>query len=63
MADTLSAFLNTVVAATPEIAALLTELGFGAVEDLGPAQLAARFFNRPDIPPGTPGGHVLRALR
>lgn len=45
----------------PEIAALLSELGFTEVEDLGPAQLAARYFGRPDVPPDTPGGHVLRA--
>ncbi|WIM97065.1 SAM-dependent methyltransferase [Actinoplanes oblitus] len=46
-----------------EIAADLDKLGFGEIEDLGPAQLAARFFNRPDIPPETPGGHVLHARR
>jgi methyltransferase (TIGR00027 family) len=44
-----------------EIAARLTGLGFGEIEDLGPARLAATFFDRPDVPPGTPGGHVLRA--
>jgi len=47
----------------PEIAGLLTELGFREIEDLGPAQLAARFFDRHDLPPDTPGGHVLRAVR
>jgi methyltransferase (TIGR00027 family) len=46
-----------------EIAAELTGLGFGEIEDLGPSGLAARFFGRHDVPPGTPGGHVLRALR
>lgn len=25
--------------------------------------LAARFFGRPDVPPETPGGHVLHAVR
>ena len=40
----------------------LRELGFTEIEDLGPAQLAARFFNRPDVPPDTPGGHLLRAV-
>jgi methyltransferase (TIGR00027 family) len=46
-----------------EIAAELTGLGFTSIEDLGPAQLAERFFRRPGLPPDTPGGHVLRALR
>ncbi|MBU2668586.1 SAM-dependent methyltransferase [Actinoplanes bogorensis] len=46
-----------------EIATRLTGLGFGDLEDLGPAQLAARFFGRDDIPADTPGGHVLRARR
>ncbi|GLW33389.1 class I SAM-dependent methyltransferase [Actinoplanes regularis] len=46
-----------------EIAADLAERGFGEVEDLGPAGLAARFFNRPDVAPETPGGHVLHARR
>ncbi|MFC7273560.1 class I SAM-dependent methyltransferase [Paractinoplanes rhizophilus] len=46
-----------------EIAARLRELGFREIEDLGPAQLAARFFDRHDVPPGTPGGHLLRAVR
>ena len=44
-----------------EIAAQLAGLGFTEIEDLGPAQLAAAYFGRPDVPPGTPGGHVLRA--
>ncbi|WP_433300539.1 class I SAM-dependent methyltransferase [Actinoplanes sp. CA-030573] len=46
-----------------EIAGLLVERGFGEIEDLGPAQLAARFFDRHDVPPHTPGGHILRAVR
>jgi methyltransferase (TIGR00027 family) len=46
-----------------EIAAMLTGLGFTEIEDLGPAGLAAHFFGRHDVPPDTPGGHVLRALR
>ncbi len=46
-----------------EIARRLGALGFGTIEDLGPSELAAKFFDRPDVPPGTPGGHVLRALR
>jgi hypothetical protein len=46
-----------------EMDAELTALGFGEIEDLGPSGLAARFFGRHDVPPGTPGGHVLRALR
>ncbi|BCJ44229.1 S-adenosyl-L-methionine-dependent methyltransferase [Actinoplanes ianthinogenes] len=46
-----------------EIAADLEKLGFGEIEDLGPSQLAARYFDRPDVPPETPGGHVLHARR
>jgi len=46
-----------------EIGAELRSLGFVDVEDLGPAQLAARFFDRPDLPPDTPGGHVVKARR
>lgn len=46
-----------------EIAGQLTGLGFGEIEDLGPAGLAARFFDRHDVPADTPGGHVLRAVR
>jgi methyltransferase (TIGR00027 family) len=45
-----------------EIAAQLTGLGFGEIQDLGPAQLAATFFDRHDVPADTPGGHVLRAV-
>jgi len=45
-----------------EIASYLAGLGFGEIEDLGPAQLAARFFNRHDVPPDTPGGHLMRAV-
>ncbi|MGX6602907.1 class I SAM-dependent methyltransferase [Micromonosporaceae bacterium Da 78-11] len=44
-----------------EIAADLRAKGFTEIEDLGPAGLAARFFDRPDVPPETPGGHVLHA--
>jgi methyltransferase (TIGR00027 family) len=46
-----------------EIAELLGSHGFADVEDLGPSGLAARFFDRPDVPPETPGGHVLHARR
>jgi hypothetical protein len=39
----------------------LTDLGFGEVEDLGPRQIAARYF--PDRVAAMPerGGHVVRA--
>jgi methyltransferase (TIGR00027 family) len=47
----------------PQIAAQLTGLGFTDLEDLGPAELAARFFGRPDVPPGTAGGHFIAARR
>lgn len=46
-----------------EVAAELTGMGFTTIEDLGPARLAARFFGRHDVPPDTPGGHLLRAVR
>jgi methyltransferase (TIGR00027 family) len=46
-----------------EIAAELTGRGFRKITDLGPAGLAARFFGRTDVPPETPGGHVLHAVR
>ncbi|MEV4345437.1 SAM-dependent methyltransferase [Actinoplanes sp. NPDC049596] len=47
----------------PEIAAVLGGLGFSAIDDLGPSGLAARYFGRSDVPPSTPGGHVLHAVR
>ncbi|MEU4693139.1 SAM-dependent methyltransferase [Actinoplanes sp. NPDC023714] len=46
-----------------EIAAELRSRGFAAIEDLGPSELAARYFGRPDVPPETAGGHVLHARR
>jgi methyltransferase (TIGR00027 family) len=46
-----------------EIGADLRARGFVDVEDLGPAELAARFLDRRDVPPDTPGGHLLRARR
>ncbi|GAB2626450.1 S-adenosyl-L-methionine-dependent methyltransferase [Paractinoplanes abujensis] len=46
-----------------EIASQLGSSGFGEIEDLGPSELASRFFGRDDVPPGTAGGHVLRARR
>jgi O-methyltransferase involved in polyketide biosynthesis len=46
-----------------ELAAELRAKGFTAIEDLGPAQLAARWFGRTDVPPDTPGGHVVHVRR
>ncbi|MBB2945299.1 methyltransferase (TIGR00027 family) [Actinoplanes lutulentus] len=46
-----------------DIGADLRERGFTEIEDLGPSALAARYFDRPDVPPETPGGHVLHARR
>ncbi|MEV4638382.1 SAM-dependent methyltransferase [Actinoplanes sp. NPDC049548] len=46
-----------------EVAMLLRESGFGEIEDLGPAELAARYFGRPDVPKDTPGGHLLHARK
>ncbi|WP_430780402.1 class I SAM-dependent methyltransferase [Actinoplanes sp. G11-F43] len=44
-----------------EIGSRLRGLGFTEIEDLGPSALAARYFGRTDVPPSTPGGHLLRA--
>jgi methyltransferase (TIGR00027 family) len=44
-----------------DLAAELRELGFDQLEDLGPSELAARWFGRPDVPKDTPGGHVVHA--
>jgi methyltransferase (TIGR00027 family) len=46
-----------------EMASELADLGFREIDDLGPSRLAARYFGRPDVPPETPGGHVLHAIR
>lgn len=46
-----------------ELARQLGWRGFGELEDLGPAELAARYFGRPDVPKDTPGGHVIHARR
>jgi methyltransferase (TIGR00027 family) len=46
-----------------DLAAELRGRGFAEIEDLGPAELAARWFGRPDVPRGTPGGHVVHARR
>jgi methyltransferase (TIGR00027 family) len=47
--------------APDELAGLLRGLGFGEIEDLGPAAISARFYGveRPD----GPGGHLVRARR
>ncbi|SDT71565.1 class I SAM-dependent methyltransferase [Actinoplanes derwentensis] len=44
-----------------EIDSRLRGLGFAEIEDLGPSALAARYFGRTDVPPSTPGGHLLHA--
>jgi methyltransferase (TIGR00027 family) len=41
--------------------ARLTDLGFGTVEDLGPPQIAARYFPNRAIAAPEKGGHILRA--
>jgi methyltransferase (TIGR00027 family) len=46
-----------------ELAIDLQAKGFDELEDLGPAELAARWFGRPDVPEETPGGHVIHARR
>ena len=47
--------------ASAELAAALRDLGFNALEDLGPAQISRRFYGveRRD----GPGGHLMRAAR
>ena len=44
-----------------ELRAKLTALGFSQIEDLGPPQIAARYFPGRMIAPPEKGGHVLRA--
>jgi hypothetical protein len=39
----------------------LREIGFAEIEDLGPAEVAERFFGRRGSDPGARGGHILRA--
>jgi methyltransferase (TIGR00027 family) len=49
--------------APEQLAGQLRERGLTEQEDLGPAELAARWFGNPDVPKDTPGGHVIRAQR
>lgn len=45
-----------------DLATVLRAAGFTGLEDLGPAELAARWFEPRDaVPAGTPGGHVVHA--
>ena len=44
-----------------EIEADLRGRGLTVIEDLSPSAMAARYFGRSDVPPETPGGHVLHA--
>lgn len=46
-----------------QLAGRLRDVGLTEQEDLGPAELAARWFGNPDVPRDTPGGHVIRAQR
>jgi methyltransferase (TIGR00027 family) len=46
---------------TPTLAARLGGLGFREIEDLGPAEIAARYFPGRATPAARTGGHVLRA--
>jgi len=45
------------------VRARLVALGFTEVEDLGPAQIAARYFPNRGREPRERGGHILRAFR
>jgi len=44
-----------------DLATDLRAKGLTEIEDLGPAQLAARYLNRPDLPPNLTGGHLIWA--
>jgi methyltransferase (TIGR00027 family) len=46
---------------TPALGARLTALGFGEIEDLGPAEIAARYFPGRASSASGGGGHVVRA--
>lgn len=46
---------------TRALAARLERLGFGEIEDLAPADIAARYFPERVVPASKGGGHVLRA--
>ena len=46
---------------TPTLHARLTALGFSEIEDLGPTEIAARYFPGHATPASRTGGHVLRA--
>jgi methyltransferase (TIGR00027 family) len=44
-----------------ELAASLQAKGLTEIEDLGPAQQAAKYLNRPDLPTNLAGGHIIWA--
>jgi methyltransferase (TIGR00027 family) len=46
---------------TDALHARLRALGFDEIEDLGPAQIAARFFPQHAVPAAERGGHIIRA--
>ena len=48
---------------TPVLHEKLRALGFGEIEDLGPNQIAARFFPERAAPGRASGGHVVRARK
>ncbi|HEY3719750.1 MAG TPA: hypothetical protein VGL41_06360 [Roseiarcus sp.] len=48
---------------TPVLHEKLRALGFGEIEDLGPNQIAARYFPDRPAPGRTSGGHVVRVRR
>jgi methyltransferase (TIGR00027 family) len=47
----------------PELHAVLSSIGFSEMEDLGPADIAVRYFGQPNPTPNAPGGHIVRARR
>ncbi|OLB80601.1 MAG: hypothetical protein AUI14_06195 [Actinobacteria bacterium 13_2_20CM_2_71_6] len=46
-----------------ELATALRGMGFDEIEDLGPAEIAHRYFGVPADKVGGAGGHVIRAAR
>ncbi|MBU2666366.1 SAM-dependent methyltransferase [Actinoplanes bogorensis] len=45
-----------------DLAAIMRAEGFAVVDDIGPAEMAERWFEAQDaVPAGTPGGHIMHA--
>ena len=46
-----------------ELAIALSEIGFGTIEDLSPAEIAGRYFAEHNPSPDAPGAHIVRTRR